>query len=115
MLIIFLRDLILTLPGLVLTLFFYINAGIIFYDGTHNRIITVKGVCVEIERTRLRKAAKRVLIAVGDKVVKLTVKRRLGRISEGDDVALYLSHKTAMYEYDGMLHVCEYHALEVQR
>lgn len=114
-LIIFLRDLILTLPGLVLAFFFYINAGIIFYDGTHNRIITVKGVCVEIERTRHRKAAKRVLIAVGDKLVKLTVKRRLGHISEGDDVVLYLSHKTAVYEYSGMLNICDCYALEVLR
>lgn len=113
--IIFLRDFILTLPGLALTLFFYINAGLIFYDGTHNRIITVKGVCIEIERTKFRKAAKHILIAVGDKLVKLTVKRRLGRLSEGDDVVLYLSHKTAVYEYDGMLHICEYHTLEVQR
>ena len=48
------------------------------------------------------------------KRVKISVHRKIGNLARGNQVTLYLSKKTPVYEWDGNCMVCGYYALEAQ-
>ena len=71
--VVFTRDIVLGLPCIFLSVYLFIDGGIILYHGVAKKYVVVRGFCTDIERTGLRKRIKAVYIQTGDKLVRIPV------------------------------------------
>ena len=111
--VVFTRDIVLGLPCIFLSVYLFIDGGIILYHGVAKKYVVVRGFCTDIERTRLRKRIKAVYIQTGDKLVRIPVNGRRNRFAVGCKLALYMSDQTRVYERDSHFVVFSYYALDI--
>lgn len=65
------------------------------------RYVAVRGICIEVERSRLRRRIRTVTVSAPPHTVKLFPRCRVSGIAAGDTVTLYMSDKAPVYEYNG--------------
>lgn len=74
----------------------------------------LQGQCIRIDTSGLRKQVKAVHLALEQGIVKIPVRQRIRRLSEGDTVSIYVAEKTPVYERDGLYIISSYYAMEIQ-
>lgn len=110
---VFTRDLILSFPCLVISVFLLVNCALMFFRGMRNRYVAVSGVCTDAERTHILKQVKYICMQVGEMSVRFPVRKRLKRLAVGDVITLYLPESSRVYEKDGGLVLFDYYAFEI--
>jgi hypothetical protein len=114
LILIFYRDLNLSIPCVAFSVFFLVNAVLLMYRSFDGKYVIVEGVCSELEKTGLRKRIKAIYVDAGPHNVKVMIKQRLKRIAVGDDITVYLSAAAQVYEQDQCFLVYSYLALDVK-
>lgn len=109
------KDFILSLPCLLLFGYMAVNGGIILYNGFTEKFVAVSGECVEIERTQLRKRVRVLYIQTEKGQMKVPIRKRIGRLNEGDIITVYMPTKTRIYEQDNCLVIFGYYAIDINR
>lgn len=108
------KDFILSFPCIVLSAYLLINAGMVLYNCLTDKVITVTGTCVEIEHSKIFKRVKAVYIQTEDKEIRVTVRKKLRRLTIGVTMNLYLPEKAQIYERDGRFATGSYYAVEIK-
>lgn len=109
------KDFILSLPCLLLFGYMSVNGGIILYNGFTEKFVAVSGECVKIERTQIRKRVRVVYIQTEKGQMKVPIRKRIGRLNEGDMISVYMPTKTRIYEQDNCLVIFGYYAIDINR
>lgn len=99
------------LPCVAVVLIAVISAGILFDRCLRNRYVVITGVCIEIERTTIRKRIKNVYLQSEDHRIRLVGVKQVRNLTVGDTVDLYVADNTPVYEMDGCKVICNYIAL----
>ncbi|MBR2884871.1 MAG: hypothetical protein IKB93_08795, partial [Clostridia bacterium] len=92
----------------------FFASGIVIYHYKKGKIISIVGICIEIERKRIRKSITSILLDVDGKAVKIRIKGRKTKINEGDSVQVYILESTKVYNYENKFVISDYYAMEVQ-
>lgn len=108
------KDWILSVPCFFISIYLIISAFILYNNSVKGRIICVSGICVEIERSRLRRTGKSISLDVEGKRVKLPFKRRIKGVIEGCSVSVYMHERTKVYNNQMGFVICDYYVLEVE-
>ncbi len=109
------KDVILSLPCLLLFGYMAVSGGIILYNGLTEKFVAVSGECVKIERTQLRKRVKVIYIQTDKGQMKVPIRKRIGSLKEGDMITVYMPIKTRIYEQDNCLVIFGYYAIDINR
>lgn len=109
---IFLQSWLLCLPGFVAGGFLVFSGGKLFFRLASGEYLCLRGVCLEIERAKLGRQIRRIVIDIEGKRVQLAVGKNHKHLTVGDTVALYLLPDTPVYEQDGICRVYNWLALE---
>ncbi len=109
------KDFILSLPCLLLFGYMAVNGGIILHNGFSEKFVAVSGECIKIERTQLRKRIRVLYIQTEKGQMKVPIRKRIGRLTEGDKITVYMPTKTRIYEQDNCLVIFGYYAIDVNR
>ena len=112
-LILTMQDWILCVPCLFISLYLCITAITLYINSVKGKIICITGICVEIERSRIKKNGKSISLDVEGKCVKLPFKRRIKGVQEGSTVSVYMNEKTKVYNNQFGFVICDYYVLEV--
>lgn len=109
------RDLYLLLPCII-CMFWLVGSGFwLFLQAAEGNCMHLQGQCVRIETAGLRKRVHAIHLALEQGTVKIPVRYRIGRLSEGDTIAVYVAEKTPVYESDGIYIIGNYYAMEIRR
>lgn len=109
------KDWILCFPCLFISLYLCVTAITLYINSVKDKIICITGICVEIERARLKRNGKSVSLDVDGKCVKLPFKRRIKGIQVGSTVSVYMNEKTKVYNNQFGFVICDYYILEVEK
>lgn len=77
--------------------------------------MVLKGECVEVEKTMLRKRVKAISITVEDKLLTILVRHKLKAPAISDTITVYLPETATVYEKDGGYSIYDYYAFELNR
>ncbi len=105
-------EVILALPGLVLAAFLLVSGILLGVRCLENSYIRITGMVTTVELTSIRKKPKSISLAVEGRTVQFPITQRIGNITEGDQLTLYLSPKTPIYEQEGTYRIFTYLAIE---
>ena len=111
-------DVYLYLPCLLFTVFFIINALSLLYNSIIANYVSVKGTCIMIDATAIRKRVKSFTIECEEdssKLLTVSIRHRIKRLAVGDTVIIYLSEKTPVFSNDGGYMINGYYALEIRK
>lgn len=111
-------DVYLYLPCLLFTGFFIVNAISLFINSMGGNYLSIKGECVQIEATTVRKRVKSFTIECeceDSKFLTVAVRHRIKKLAVGDTVIVYLSEKTPVYNKDVGYAINGYFALEIRK
>lgn len=108
------RDLILSLPCIVLGGYLVFNGVRFFYHCATGQVIAVTGKCVQIEHSKIRKRAKVVHIKTADKEISVPLRKRIRGLTIGVSLTLYIPEKARIYERDGKYIASSYYAVEMK-
>lgn len=109
---IFLQSWLLCLPGFVAGGFLVFIGSKLFLRLASGDYLCLRGVCLEIEKAKLGRQIRRIVMDIEGKRVQLAVGKNHKHLAEGDTVALYLLPDTPIYEQDGTCRVYNWLALE---
>ena len=71
--------------------------------------------CIRIDTSGLRKRVHAVHLALEQGTVKIPVRYRISRLSEGDTIVIYVAERTPVYERGGEYIIGNYYAMEIRR
>ena len=109
------RDLYLLLPC-VLCMIWLAGSGFwLFLQAAGGNYMCLQGQCIRIDTSGLRKRVRAVHLALEQGTVKIPVRYRISKLSEGDTVSIYLAEKTPVFERDDTYIISSYYAMEIQR
>ena len=109
------RDLYLLLPC-VLCMFWLAGSGFwLFLQAAEGNYMRLQGQCIRIDMAGLRKRVRAVHLALEQGTVKIPVRYRISRLSEGDIIVVYVAEETPVYERDGEYIIGNYYAMEIRR
>lgn len=92
----------LIIPGIAIFLAFLGSAALLFIKCAGESYVVIRGECVEIEKTGLRKRIKSVYIQQDGRRVKIMNQvQRLRNLSVGDKLAVYMAENAPVYDHDG--------------
>jgi len=91
---------VLLLPGIAILLMFLVSACSLTIRCLDEKYIVLKGQCIHIERTPIRKNIKAIYLQAQNHTVKLS-SQIPKRIAVGDSITLYISNDAPAYEQDG--------------
>lgn len=77
--------------------------------------IAVSGICTSADVSSVRRKLRAIYLDCGDNILKVPVRQKIRHLYIGDTVTVYISSDAPVYESDGSLFVCSYHALEIRR
>ncbi len=109
------RDIYLMLPCLLLAGYLTGSSIWLFCQSVAGNYMHLQGECIRLETVGIRKRICSVHLALEQGIVKIPVRQRIKRLSEGDTVGIYVAEKTPVYERDGIYIIGSYYAMEVQR
>lgn len=102
-------------PCLLLSVYMIVNTAFLIYNCIRGRYVTVKGECLEIERTAIRKKLKSFTVKTEDNILTIHAKHKMKKFDIGDEITAYISEKNPVYEQDGGYKVYDFYAVEVKR
>lgn len=108
-------DIYFSLPCVVFGGVMIVNGSLLLYNSAMGNCISVKGVCRQIDTTRIRKRIRNIYIDTEACTVKMPVRHRIRNLNKGDTIMVYLSEKTPVYEQDDGYMICSYYALEIRK
>lgn len=110
-------DFYLFLPCLFFAGFFIVNALRLLYTCIRGDYISVSGTCVQVETTAIRKRIKSLTLEYEEepRLLTVSIRERMKRLSVGDTVTIYLSEKTPVYSRDGAYLIYGYYAVEIRK
>lgn len=108
------RDIYLLLPCLLLAGYLTGNSMWLFFQSVAGNYMHLQGECIHLETIGIRKKVRSVHLALEQGIVKIPVRQRIRRLSEGDTVSIYVAEKTPVYERDGLYIISSYYAMEIQ-
>lgn len=109
------RDLYLLLPC-VLCMFWLAGSGFwLFLQAAGGNYMRLQGQCIRIDTSGLRKRVHAVHLALEQGTVKIPVRYRISRLSEGDTIVIYVAERTPVYERGGEYIIGNYYAMEIRR
>ena len=106
------------LPCLLFAGFFIVNALRLLYTCIRGDYISVSGTCVQVETTAIRKRIKSLTLEYEEeepRLLTVSIRERMKRLSVGDTVTIYLSEKTPVYSRDGAYLIYGYYAVEIRK
>lgn len=108
------RDVYLMLPCLLLAGYLTGSSIWLFYQSAAGNYMHLQGECIRLETVGIRKRVRSLHLAMEQGIVKIPVRQRIKKLSEGDTVSIYVAEKTPVYERDGIYTISSYYAVEVQ-
>ena len=94
----------LMLPGMAIFLAFTVNAWLLFRKSADGNYVVIRGECIEIERTGIRKKIKAVYILSEDHCIRIVTQlQRIRKLSVGVILTVYLAENAPVYDHDGCL------------
>ncbi len=108
------KDVVLSLPCIILGIYLAINAGTVLYNCLAGKVITVTGKCVEIEHSRIFKRVRSVYIQTEDKELKIPIRKKMRGLTIGVTINIYIPKKAQIYEKDGKYATGTYYAVEMK-
>ncbi len=109
------RDLYLLLPC-ILCMFWLAGSGFwLFVQAAGGNYMRLQGQCIRVDTSGLRKRVRAVHLALEQGTVKIPVRYRISKLSEGDTIVVYVAEKTPVYERDGEYIIGNYYAMEIRR
>lgn len=109
------RDLYLLLPC-VLCMIWLAGSGFwLFLQAAEGNYMRLQGQCIRIDTSGLRKRVQAVHLALEQGTVKIPVRYRISKLSEGDTIVVYVAEKTPVYERDGEYIIGNYYAMAIHR
>ena len=93
-------DVILLLPGIAILLMFLVSACSLTIRCLDGKYLVLKGQCIQVERSLVRKNIKAIYLQAQNHTVKLS-SQIPKRIAVGDSITLYISNDAPVYEQDG--------------
>ena len=109
------KDVYLLIPCLVFAAFFYVNGIYVWHTVTENRYIILEGLCSSVDKTPLRKRVKNIYLETEAGTVKIVIRQCIKQMEKGDNIRVYISKHTPVYEHDQCKVLCSYLALEKMR
>ncbi len=109
------QDIYLLLPCLLLAGYLTGSSIWLFYQSVTGNHMHLQGECIRLETIGIRKRVRSVHLALEQGMVKIPVRQRIRRLSEGDTVSIYVAEKTPVYERDGIYIISSYYAIEIRR
>ena len=94
------EDIVLLLPGIAALLMFLVSACSLAIRCLDGKYLILKGQCLQIERSFVRKNIKAIYLKVQNHTVKLRCQLPR-RIAAGDQLTIYISNDAPVYEEDG--------------
>lgn len=111
-------DVYLFLPCLFFAGFFIVNALRLLYTCIRGDYISVSGTCVQVETTAIRRRIKSLTLEYEEekpRLLTVSIRERMKRLSVGDTVTIYLSEKTPVCSRDGSYLIYGYYAVEIRK
>lgn len=108
------RDIYLILPCLLLAGYLTCSSIWLFFQSVAGNYMHLQGECIRLETIGIRKRVRSIHLALEQGIVKIPVRQRIRRLSEGDTVSIYVAEKTPVYERDGIYIISSYYAMEIQ-
>lgn len=108
------QDIYLILPCLLLAGYLTGSSIWLFFQSVAGNYMHLQGECIRLETIGIRKKVRSVHLALEQGIVKIPVRQRIRRLSEGDTVSIYVAEKTPVYEQDGLYIIGSYYAMEIQ-
>ena len=94
------EDIVLLLPGIAALLMFLVSACSLTIRCLDENYLILRGQCLQIERSFVRKNIKAIYLKVQNHTVKLRCQIPR-RIAVGDQLTIYISNDAPVYEEDG--------------
>lgn len=94
------EDIVLLLPGIAALLMFLVSACSLTIRCLDENYLILRGQCLQIERSFVRKNIKAIYLKVQNHTVKLRCQLPR-RIAVGDQLTIYISNDAPVYEEDG--------------
>lgn len=94
------EDIVLLLPGIAALLMFLVSACSLAIQCLEGKYLILKGQCLQIDRSFVRKNIKAIYLKVQNHTVKLRCQLPR-RIAVGDQLTIYISNDAPVYEEDG--------------
>ena len=104
-----------TVPFLCLAIFSAVSARLLLSQAAAGNYVVIRGRCIEVTATPIRKRSKSILVQADDHVIQLMMKQKPKRIPVGVDLEIYVATKTPVYEKDGMQLIHTYLAIHITR
>lgn len=111
LLLIYDRDWRLLLPCILLTLFCLGSAASLYDLCAQQKYIEITGCCTDIEKAGLRRWIKAIYIRHQEHSIKIMCAHKVKDITVGDEITVYLTDRTAIYEVNEWIILCNYLAL----
>ncbi len=108
------KDIVLSLPCIILGIYLSINAGTVLYNCLAGKVITVTGECVEIEHSHIFKRVKSVHIRTENKELKIPIRKKMRGLTIGVTLNVYIPEKAQIYEKDGKFATGTFYAVEMK-
>lgn len=108
------QDIYLIVPCLLLAGYLTGSSVWLFFQSVAGNYMHLQGECVRLETIGIRKKVRSVHLALEQGIVKIPVRQRIRKLSEGDTVSIYVAEKTPVYERDGRYIISSYYAMEIQ-
>ena len=108
-------DPVLLLPGGFVTIYLVGSGLWLLVQTVRGNYIHLQGECIGIETKGIRKRVQSVELLQEQGIVKIPVWGRIGNLSEGEMVELYVSEKAPVYEQEGYYTISEYYAVSIHR
>lgn len=98
-------------PCVILTVMCLASAGTLFFRCVLGKYVVVEGICMDIDKSLLRKRIKAIYIRNDQFSIKIVNAKRIRNLSIGDTVTVYVADNSAVYDVDGTKVVCYYLAM----
>ena len=109
------RDLYLLLPCILCILWLAGSGVWLCVQVAGGNYMCLQGQCIRIDTSGLRKQVRAVHLALEQGTVKIPVRYRISKLSEGDTIVVYVAEKTPVYERDGEYIIGNYYAMAIHR
>lgn len=109
------KDFILAFPCAVMFVFLSVNVALLLFHCINCKIICVNGLCTGIEKTKLTKRQKSILLSTDQGEIKLPLRRKLKYLQVGAEINVFLNERTLIYEREEVKEVYSYYAIEIKK
>lgn len=100
-------------PVIFLMIYSVTSAVLLFSRAVAGKYVVIRGRCVEVAVTPIRKRCKSFLVQTDTHLIRLVTKQRSKRIPTGMELEIYVANHTPVYEKDGAKLLHTYLAIHI--